>query len=105
MDGAEGGTHGSTPTLQDDVGCLSAVADRRHLKRLGDGESVTARRRRLITSVLALATGAMLFTSELAVLALVAQQITKVTPGETPMQLCYRQGVAKSLIWTWERRI
>jgi len=42
--GAEGGTHGSTPTLQDDLGLSSIYAiarARRHLKRLGLTDKVS----------------------------------------------------------------
>lgn len=100
VDGAEGGTHGSTPTLQDDVGLPSIYAiarARRHLKRLGlTGKVSLLAGGGLITPgqfLKALALGAdAVYIGTVAMLALVAQQITKVTPGETPMQLVLQTG-------------
>ena len=100
VDGAEGGTHGSTPTLQDDLGLSSIYAiarARRHLKRLGLTDKVSLLAGGgLITPgqfLKALALGAdAVYIGTVAMLALVAQQITKVTPGETPMQLVLQTG-------------
>ena len=100
VDGAEGGTHGSTPTLQDDVGLPSIYGiarARRHLKRLGlAGKVSLLAGGGLITPghfLKALALGAdAVYIGTVAILALVAQQITKVTPGEVPMQLVLQSG-------------
>jgi glutamate synthase domain-containing protein 2 len=114
VDGAEGGTHGSTPTLQDDVGLPSIYAiarARRHLKRLGlTGKVSLLAGGGLITPgqfLKALALGAdAVYIGTVAMLALVAQQITKVTPVKPLCSWCCRQGVTKkSSIWTWEHRI
>jgi glutamate synthase domain-containing protein 2 len=100
VDGAEGGTHGSTPTLQDDVGLptiYGIARARRHLKRLGlIGKVSLLAGGGLITPgqfLKALALGAdAVYIGTVAILALVAQQITKVTPGEAPMQMVLHTG-------------
>lgn len=103
VDGAEGGTHGSSPTLLDDLGLptIYAVARaRRFLDRHPRGGDVSLLAGGgLFTPghfLKALALGAdAVYIGTAAVLALVAQQVNQVTPTEPPTQLILNAGALK----------
>lgn len=103
VDGAEGATHAASPTTEDDLGLptIFAIARaRRFLEARDFRDRIT-----LVASgglftpgqfLKALALGAdALYIGTAAVLALVAQQVEKVTPTEPPTQLVLQTGRLK----------
>lgn len=100
VDGAEGGTHGGAPTLQDDLGLptMYAVARAaRFLKQQGAaGEVSLIAAGGLVTPgqmLKALALGAdAVYTGTAAVMAMIGDQITRATPFEPPTALVVYSG-------------
>lgn len=105
VDGSEGGTHGASPTLEDDLGLPSIYAIARARRFLQDhdlrGRLSLLAGGGLITPgqfLKALALGAdAVYIGTAAVMALVAQQMTKVEPAEPPTQLILHTGKSKRL--------
>lgn len=95
VDGAEGATHGASPTLEDDVGLPTMYAIAR-ARRWLDAQDQRGRVTLVAGGGLftpgqflkALALGAeAVYTGTAAVTALVAQQVNRVSPSEPPMQM------------------
>lgn len=100
VDGAEGGTHGASPSSEDDLG-LPAIYAIARARRFLDEQGQKGRISLLAGGGLftpghfmkALALGAdAVYIGTAAVLALVSQQITKVAPAEPPTQLVLQTG-------------
>lgn len=103
IDGHEGGTHGGSSTLEDDVGLPSLVALARTVRYL---EQVGARSRMSILAsgglrtpghmLKALALGAdAVYIGTTAILALVSEQMSKTVPFEPPTELVFYSGSLK----------
>jgi len=100
VDGAEGGTHGSSPTLQDDVGLptLYAVARARDYlaRQMATGDVSLIAAGGLITPgqmLKAMALGAdAVYTGTAAVMAMVGDQATEAVPFEPPTSLVVYTG-------------
>lgn len=100
MDGAEGGTHGASPTLLDDVGlptlyAITRAADFLHLKGFRRQVSLIAAGG-LITPgqmLKALALGAdAVYIGTAAVMALISEQIVETVPFEPPTSMLVYTG-------------
>lgn len=95
VDGAEGGTHGSPPTLQDDVGIPALYAlsrADRYLRRVGARDRVTLIVAGQMTSpgrfVKAMALGAdAVYLGSVALIAILGEQMKKTLPWEPPTDL------------------
>ncbi|HHW13941.1 MAG TPA: FMN-binding glutamate synthase family protein [Firmicutes bacterium] len=103
VDGAEGGTHGSSPTLLDDLGLPTIFATAR-ARRFLDQHKLRGRVSLLAGGGLftpghflkALALGAdAVYVGTAAILALVAQQVNRVSPTEPPAQMILESGRLK----------
>ncbi len=103
VDGAEGATHGASPTLEDDLGLPTIYAIAR-ARRFLDRQGATGQVSLLAGGGLftpgqflkALALGAdAVYIGTAAIMALVAQQVNRVTPSEPPAQLVLATGRLK----------
>jgi len=100
VDGAEGGTHGGAPTLQDDVGLptLYAVARARDYlaRQMATGDVSLIAAGGLITPgqmLKAMALGAdAVYTGTAAIMALIGDQVTEAVPFEPPTSLVVYTG-------------
>ncbi|HHT26319.1 MAG TPA: FMN-binding glutamate synthase family protein [Firmicutes bacterium] len=103
VDGHEGGTHGGSTTLQDDVGLPTLIALTRTVRYL---EQVGARSRMSIIAsgglrtpgqmLKALALGAdAVYIGTAAIMALVSEQMSKTVPFEPPTELVFYSGKLK----------
>ncbi|MGF7186914.1 glutamate synthase domain-containing protein 2 [Desulfitispora alkaliphila] len=103
VDGAEAGTHGASPTAEDDLGLPAIYAIARagtYLKSNGlDNKISLIAGGGLVTPgqfLKAMALGAdAVYIGTAAIMAMVAQQVTKVAPQEPPPQLILQTGRAK----------
>ncbi len=103
LDGAEGATHASSPTSEDDLGLPSIYAIAR-ARRFIDGNGYKGKVSLLaggglftpgrFTKALALGADAV-YIGTAAILALMSEQVTKVTPNEPPTQLILHSGRMK----------
>lgn len=100
IDGHEGGTHGGSPTIQDDVGFPTLIALARTVRYL----ELTGVRKRIsviasgglrtpgqMLKALALGSDAV-YTGTAAILALVSEQMSKTVPFEPPTELVLYSG-------------
>lgn len=108
IDGAEGGTHGGPPTLQDDVGLPTlhgiSRADQ-HLRSLGVREGVTLLASGQLSTpgrfLKAMALGAdAVYIGTVAIIALLSEQMHKTLPGEPPYDLVMHSASAR-----WNRSL
>lgn len=106
VDGAEGGTHGGPPTLQDDVGLPTLYGIARadsHLRRVGARDTVSLLAAGQLTTpgrfLKAMALGAdAVYIGTVAVVATLTSQMKKTLPWEPPYDLVMEAGAGR-----WEK--